>query len=268
LPFFSQATEANVVCCIVLSAPPLLLNAHSIGHLMSPVQSFPSEFHSEALRRGCERYGIRLDYRPPGHVYTGGHIERYLGTLMRRIHGVPGTTMSNVKARGRYDSEKHSVLSLRELESWLTLEIGGRYHHAIHRGLHMTPFAAWARALGKRPVPSPEYPEKFVLDFLPVISRKIGRSGFQMFHIRYWDPLLSHLFTESQRLFVRYDPRNLAKVWVPIPEIRSTTRSQQYPIRVRHGQANPGSATHERSGFCPGWTSSCICRLEFGCRTC
>jgi len=177
-----------------------------------------SEFHSEALRRGCERYGIRLDYRPPGHVYTGGHIERYLGTLMRRIHGVPGTTMSNVKARGRYDSEKHAALSLRELEAWLTLEIGGRYHHAIHRGLHMTPFAAWARALGKRPVPSPEYPEKFVLDFLPVISRKIGRSGFQMFHIRYWDPLLSHLFTESQRLFVRYDPRNLAKVWVPIPD--------------------------------------------------
>jgi putative transposase len=60
-----------------------------------------SEFHGEALRIGCERYGIRLDYRPRGHVYTGGHIERYLGTLMRRIHGVPGTTMSNVKARGR-----------------------------------------------------------------------------------------------------------------------------------------------------------------------
>jgi putative transposase len=177
-----------------------------------------SEFHSEALRRGCERYGIRLDYRPPGQAYMGGHIERYLGTLMRRIHGVPGTTMSNVKARGRYQSEKRASLSLRELEAWLTLEIGGRYHYAVHRGLHMTPFAAWARALGKRPISSPEYPEKFVLDFLPVISRKIGRSGFQMFHIRYWDPLLSHLFTESQRLFVRYDPRNLAKVWVPIPD--------------------------------------------------
>jgi putative transposase len=177
-----------------------------------------SEFHSEALRRGCEPYGIQLNYRPPVKPYTGGHIERYLGTLMRRIHGVPGTTMSNVKARGRYDSEKHATLSLRELESWLTLEIAGRYHYAIHRGLHMTPIAAWTRAPGNRPLPSPEHPERFVLDFLPAISRKIGRSGFQMFHIRYWDPLLSHLFTESQRLFVRYDPRNLAKVWVPIPD--------------------------------------------------
>jgi transposase InsO family protein len=94
-----------------------------------------SEFHSEALRRGCERYGIRLDYRPPGQPYTGGHIERYLGTLMRRIHGVPGTTMSNVKERGTYKSEKHASLSLRELESWLTMEDHGwpniRYYSRI-----------------------------------------------------------------------------------------------------------------------------------------
>ena len=177
-----------------------------------------SEFHGEALRRGCERYGIQLQFRPRGQPYTGGHIERYLGTLMRRIHGVPGTTMSNVRERGNYQSEKRATLSLKELEAWLTLEIAGRYHQAIHRGIHMSPSAAWTRALGKRPIPSPERPDKFALDFLPVISRKLGRSGFQMFHIRYWDPLLSRLFTESQRSLVRYDPRNLARVWVPIPD--------------------------------------------------
>jgi putative transposase len=177
-----------------------------------------SEFHGEALRRGCERYGIQLQYRPPGQPHTGGHIERYLGTLMRRIHGVPGTTMSNVKERGTYPSEKRATLSMRELEAWLTLEIAGRYHHAIHCGIHMSPYVAWTRALGGRPLATPDRPDKFVLDFLPVISRKIGRSGFQIFHIRYWDPLLSRLFTESQRTLVRYDPRNLARVWVPIPD--------------------------------------------------
>jgi putative transposase len=176
-----------------------------------------SEFHSEALRRGCERYGISLEYRPPGQTHTGGHIERYLGTLMRRIHGLPGTTMSNVKQRGSYPSEKRASLTLRELEAWLTLEIAGRYHHAIHRGIHMSPSAAWKKALGRRPIPGPQHPEQFVLDFLPAVSRQIGRGGFQLFHIRYWDPLLTRLFQASQRLFVRYDPRNLAQVWVPIP---------------------------------------------------
>jgi putative transposase len=126
--------------------------------------------------------------------------------------------MSNVKERGNYPSEKRATLSMRELEAWLTLEIAGRYHHAIHRGIHMAPYAAWSRALGGRRVALPDRPDKFALDFLPVISRKIGRSGFQIFHIRYWDPLLSRLFTESQRTLVRYDPRNLARVWVPIPD--------------------------------------------------
>jgi len=176
-----------------------------------------SEFHSEALRRGCERYGIRLAYRPRGQPYTGGHIERYLGTLMRRIHGIPGTTMSNVMDRGSYPSEKRATLTLRELEAWLRLEIAGRYHHAIHRGIHMTPSAAWAQATENRTLPTPKHPEEFALDFLPVVSRQISRSGFQLFHVRYWDPLLSSLFPVPQRLFVRYDPRNLARVWVPIP---------------------------------------------------
>jgi putative transposase len=177
-----------------------------------------SEFHSEALRRGCERYGIRLEYRPLGQPHTGGHIERYLGTLMRQIHGVPGTTMSNIKARGDYKSEKEATLTVRELDAWLTLEIAGRYHHNVHRGIHMTPTAAWSQALGKRPIPVPKDPERFALDFLPIVRRKIGRGGFQLFHIRYWDPLLSRLFPQSQNTFVRYDPRNLAKVWVPIPD--------------------------------------------------
>jgi putative transposase len=119
--------------------------------------------------------------------------------------------------RGSYPSEKRATLTLRELEAWLRLEIAGRYHHAIHREIHMTPSAAWAQATENRTLPTPKHPEEFALDFLPVVSRQISRSGFQLFHVRYWDPLLSSLFPVPQRLFVRYDPRNLARVWVPIP---------------------------------------------------
>jgi hypothetical protein len=43
--------------------------------------------------------------------------------------------MSSVKHRGRYKSEKRASLTLRELEAWLTLEIGGRNHSDIHRGI-------------------------------------------------------------------------------------------------------------------------------------
>ena len=36
------------------------------------------EFHSEALRRGCEQYGISIDYRPVRTPHYGGHIERLI----------------------------------------------------------------------------------------------------------------------------------------------------------------------------------------------
>ncbi|MGQ3970502.1 integrase catalytic domain-containing protein [Klebsiella pneumoniae] len=39
-----------------------------------------AEFKSEALRRGCEQHGIRLDYRPLGQPHYGGIVERIIGT--------------------------------------------------------------------------------------------------------------------------------------------------------------------------------------------
>ncbi|KLA75879.1 hypothetical protein XEUVL32_23365, partial [Xanthomonas euvesicatoria] len=64
-----------------------------------------AEFKSEALRRGCEQHGIRLDYRPPGQPHYGGIVERIIGTAMQMIHDeLPGTTFSNPGQRGEYDS--------------------------------------------------------------------------------------------------------------------------------------------------------------------
>ena len=54
------------------------------------------EFHSEALRRGCEQYGIGIEYRPVRTPHYGGHIERLIGTMMGKVHLLPGTTFSNV----------------------------------------------------------------------------------------------------------------------------------------------------------------------------
>jgi putative transposase len=147
----------------------------------------------------------------------GGHIERYLGTLMRRIHGVPGTTMSNIAKRGTYDSAKRAALTLPELEEWLTIQIAGRYHEAVNRGIHLSPRTAWRRAVRDRVLRTPQRPDNFAIDFLPVASRNISRAGFQLFRIRYWDSLLARIFAVPQRPFVRYDPRNQARVHVPVP---------------------------------------------------
>jgi putative transposase len=145
-----------------------------------------TEFHSVALKRGSERYGIRLDYRPPGRPHYGGHIERYLGTLMRRIHGLPGTTMSNPAQRGKYASEAKASMTMAELETWMALEIAGRYHQQVHRGLHAVPAQVWDRTIKHRRRGVITNPTRFVIDFLPAEIRRISKNGFQLGLIRYW----------------------------------------------------------------------------------
>ena len=105
------------------------------------------EFRSRALKRGCQQHGIRIDYRPPGTPRYGGHIERLMGTLMKRIHALPGSTFSTVAARGDYPSERKATLTLAEFERHFASEVLGPYHNDVHSALGKTPAAAWAEAV-------------------------------------------------------------------------------------------------------------------------
>jgi putative transposase len=107
------------------------------------------EFHSEALRRGCDQYGIGLHYRPVRTPHYGGHIERLIGTMMGKVHLLPGTTFSNIAAKGDLDPEATATLTLEELERWLATAIVGVYHESLHRILGTTPKAAWEIGLSK-----------------------------------------------------------------------------------------------------------------------
>ncbi len=121
-----------------------------------------SEFHSEALRRGCEVHGIRISYRPVGSPHYGGIIERVIGTMMKMIHELPGTTFSNIAERGEYDSDKKASLTLAELEKWFALAISS-YHLSIHSGIKEQPITRWMKAVLKPWITSKEQGHKFII---------------------------------------------------------------------------------------------------------
>jgi putative transposase len=174
------------------------------------------EFKSEALERGTREYGIKLLYRPIGRPHFGGHIERLIGTVMGAVHLLPGTTFASVTKRGTYESEKAAALTLPELERWLALQIAGVYHHSLHSVLHQPPALAWESGLGRRagPVRHPQQRDRFFLDFLPIERRKIRRDGIRLFHLHYWHDILSPQAGRSDaRALIRYDPRNLSRVY-------------------------------------------------------
>lgn len=182
-----------------------------------------AEFKSEALRRGCEQHGLRLSYRPPGRPHYGGIVERVIGTAMRRIHELPGTTFSNPVERGRYDSEKMAALTLPELEKWLVLAVAA-YHGSVHGTLGQTPAVQWATGLtaaGAPPVTA--NPTTFLVDFLPVIRRTLTRTGFVIDHVRYFSNALKPWIGRRGSLgpfIIRRDPRDISRVWVLEPDGR------------------------------------------------
>ena len=95
---FEQPNAATVALCLARAAQPKQAWLDSLGVKVPwPMEGLPrslhldngAEFHSKALERGCAEFGVELIYRPRGRPHFGGHIERFLGTLMNRMRSLP-----------------------------------------------------------------------------------------------------------------------------------------------------------------------------------
>ncbi|UYC14034.1 Mu transposase C-terminal domain-containing protein [Xanthomonas sp. CFBP 8445] len=177
-------------------------------------------FKTKSLLAQCERYGIEVRPRPVRRPHYGAYIERYIGTMMGAVHLLPGTTFSNSKQRGDYQSEKKAILTFTELEQWLALEIAGVYHNSPHRGLAgRTPAQVWeqswtnAQGVTRFP-PIIGNPRDFTLGFLPATGRKIGRTGIQLHSLHYWDPALTPFINDGIEHRVHFSQRDLSKVYL------------------------------------------------------
>ena len=177
-----------------------------------------TDFHSKAFQRGCQEHGIKLDWRPVRTPHYGGHIERLIGTQMGAVHVLPGSTGRSVSDKQGRDSASRATFTLRELERWLVLEIAGKYHQKIHASLQRPPIAVWRERTGSEPLRLPTDRLKFWVSFLPEERRQLRRDGIHLFGIRYWAPALAQdVGRAGDRLVVRYDPRDLSRVFVRRP---------------------------------------------------
>lgn len=224
-------SATSVGLCIAHAAIPkdsYLQNLGIEGHAW-PVSGAPgglyvdnaAEFHSEALTRGCEQHGIALNYRPVATPHYGGIVERLIGTLMEMIHEVAGTTFSNPVERGEYDSDGQACMTLAELEQWMTLAIVGRYHGEVHGGLFEPPIARWRHGLSTIGTPRAiTQTQAFLVDFLPVLRRRVTCEGFRIDHISYFCNALHPWIAERDRLgplVIRRDPRDLSRIFALDP---------------------------------------------------
>jgi len=177
-----------------------------------------ADFRSHAFKRGCQDAGVAIEWRPPGEPRFGGHIERLIGTQMGKLRLLPGTTFSNEQELGEYDSKRHAALTLRELECYIALDIAGSYHQSIHSSLGRPPVAVWRDNEGEIPLRLPQDRMRFWLTFLPEQERTLRPTGIHLFGLRYWSAALNaDVGRSDRRLLVKYDPRDMGRVFVRRP---------------------------------------------------
>ena len=224
-------------------------NIYGIPKSMTIHLDNASEFRGEGLKRFCQEFNIGIDFRPRGAPYYGGHIERIVKTMNMRIHTLSGTTFSNPKERGEYDSEAKAVFTLKELEKWIAEFIVNVYHKTIHSELEMTPEKKYETGIlgdektagtGLPDIIDREESERIKISLLPPIERTIQKDGISFENIKYYhDVLRKYIRIEDNNgkkrktFVVRFDPRDISKIYFYEPELK-----MYFPIPYRN-MGNP-----------------------------
>lgn len=233
----------SVGMCVTRSILPKdkLLLEHSIYGSEWNVFGYPnkihvdngSDFRSMNFSKSCEAHGITLEFRPVARPQYGGHIERLIGTFMKEVHGINGTTFSNIKEKDTYDSEKEASLTLAEFETWLLTFITKVYHKKVHSALGRSPSEQWkigifgdenTIGIGIPTLPNDE--QTLLLDFLPCFHRTIQHFGVTIDGLRYYDQCLNVFINESdskgnkKQFLFRRDPRDISRIWFYDPILK------------------------------------------------
>lgn len=174
-----------------------------------------AEFHSSGYLRGCQEHGIDPRWRLA--TRWGGHIERMIGTLMAKLHLLPGTTFSNVPQRIKYQPQARAVMTVSDVLRYIVATIC-EYHETKHRSLGTTPRMRWEE--GQSLVPAtclraPAWP-KFLWDFLPQTTSVRQRDGLHWGGYTYNSGVLLRVPVRT-KVNYRVDPWDTRNALVEMP---------------------------------------------------
>ena len=196
------------------------------------------DFRSMSLHRFCEEFRIEDVYRPVARPEFGGAVERVIGTCMKKMHEIPGTTFSNTFEKGGYDSEEQAAMTIDELEKWYLDFVINIYHKTEHSSLGMTPeekFYQGVFGLGEdKSIPFlPTVPVdtlKLRMALLPEIKRAVQKNGITIDYVTYFSEVLRKWIIPTQYkkikpdldncVVCRRDPRDISKIYVYDEDIK------------------------------------------------
>lgn len=197
------------------------------------------EFHSKVHKQFCADLHADMQYCPPGKPWYKGAVERFIGTLNRRlIHKLPGTTWSNPVERGDYPSEKLASLTLHELRQLVFRWVVVDYHNTRHHELGETPLQCWTRLVDEHPVPP--LPQSLSLEIETGLAfvRTIHDSRIGVKGLLYHHPYLIHLQQKlpgKPKVMLRIDPEDVTQAYIYDPLNKALIKLECLTIDVEPG---------------------------------
>lgn len=207
LDFFGPSVE-NVAEALVNTCfdKQPFLDRHGVEgtwHTLGLPEGFHSDlgkdFRAKSIAFGLAEHGIANLHRARGQTHHGGHVERIIGTLMKKVHELPGTTFSNIIQKGNYDSVGKAALTLTQFENLLVNHIVNFYHKTIHSELGIPPLEKYRRALkdGFQPRLPVKNIDDFRIDFLRRFPKKVRREGLEHERIFYWGEIVKSWYDNN-----------------------------------------------------------------------
>ena len=197
------------------------------------------EFRGKMLKRACKDYQTDLEWRPVKKPHYGAHIERLLGTILRKVHSIPGTTFSNIEERGKYDSEGNAILTMSEFEEWFLNYVTGVYHQKVHSSLKRSPIKQYELGiLGNEEVVGRGLPrritdeDRLLLDLMPYEERTIQEYGIVIERVHYFADVLRRWVkardpqdqTKKRKFIFKRSPKDISVVYFLDPELNQYFR--------------------------------------------
>lgn len=220
------------------------------------------ELHGDTVESVCLEMGINLHYCGVAHPEMKGAVERAIGTVNRGlIHTLPGTTFSNVKQRGDYDSQAHAAIDIEVLTHVLVKWIVDQYHKQPHRGLKgRTPLEVWQENEKSTVIELPAFPRQ--LENIVGIddTRTLFHYGLAHDNLNYNSPLLQTLNVKvegTRKLQLRAFEHDVSYIAVFHPDLKEfidvPAVDQEYACGVnRHVHQLVCAETRKR--FTDAWT--------------
>jgi len=227
--------------CLTLEAPSTLSVALCLAHAICPKEAWleargiahawptfgrpkqivtdsAKEFRGTAFQRGCAEYGVSIRRRNRGRVHEGGVVERLLGKLNGVIGRHDGATGHSIKDRDAYPSEKRACLTFVDLERCVALAIIDHNSQMNEKTLKV-PLNEWRGHVADLSEAG-DAPEAVLLNFLPGKHRRLTQQGVELFALHYYASWLGVLVPDRDRigkLEIRYDPRDISRIYVRDP---------------------------------------------------